>query len=192
MIFIAGILLLMARFAFGAECSGDSTCVSSQDMSTFVKVLKEKKCLLANQPSFQLDPVTIITDKEGRIYTSGTPYHVRMTWCSYDVQADGIVKAVAAIPVPREYGFRFRPKAYVGYLPIDALKAKDAGTGLDAGLLLDFAYWHWLNLNAAVGVRSGGAVVGFDVTRNFGLHIGYGLTWGSWQHNPQGGIWFAF
>jgi hypothetical protein len=161
-------------------------------MKVFVALLHEKQCLQTTPPVFALDPITITTDKDGRIFTSGTPYKLRMTWCSYDVQGVGSVKAQAAILIPPEYGFRFRPKAYLGYLPLEALEDKKAGSGIDAGLLIDFLHWKWSNLNAAVGVRSGGLGVGVDITRNFGAYVGYAITWGSWRHNPNGGLWFAF
>jgi hypothetical protein len=191
-VFILGVILLAARVALGAECAEGSTCVPAQDMAVITKVLKEKQCLQANKPIFQLDPINVVTDKDGRVFVSGTPYHLRMTWCSYDVRAEGTVKAQAAIYVAPEYGFRFRPKAYLGYLPLEAIKDEKAGTGIDAGVLLDFFHWKWANVNAAVGIRSGGAGLGVDITRNFGAYLGYGITWGTWRHNPNGGLWFAF
>lgn len=194
-VFVIGALLLVARFVLGAECPAGSTCVPPEDMKVFIKLLQEKKCLQASKPVFKLDPITIVTDKDGRTYVSGDkpyPYRLHMTWCDYDVSAEGKVEATAARMVPPTYGFRFRPKAYVSYLPLEAIKDEKAGTGIDAGALLDFFHWQWANVNAAVGVRSGGLGLGIDLASNFGAYLGYGITWGTWRHNPNGGLWFAF
>jgi len=192
MVFIAGALLMAVRFAYGAECPAGSTCVPPQDLAIMTTVLKEKQCLQTHPPVFQLEPISIVTDKDGRIFTSGTPYHLKMTWCNYIIEGDGKVTAQAAIPVPETFGFRFRPKAYLGYLPLEAIKDEKAATGIDAGLLLDFLHWKWSNLNAAVGIRSGGLGIGVDLTRNFGAYVGYAITWGTWRHNPNAALWFAF
>jgi hypothetical protein len=58
--------------------------------------------------------------------------------------------------------------------------------------MVDFLYYDWANLNAAVGFRSLGGGVGFDLTENFGAYAGYALTWGSWHHNVNIGFWFSF
>lgn len=192
---VVALCLFLARFALGAECAPGSTCVPPEDMKVFVKLLQEKKCLQSSKPVFQLDPITVVTDKDGRTFVSGDkpyPYRLHMTWCDYTADAEGKVTATAARMVPPTYGFRFRPKAYVSYLPLEAIKDEKAGTGIDAGVLLDFFHWRWANVNAAVGVRSGGLGVGVDITSNFGAYLGYGITWGSWRHNPNGGLWFAF
>ena len=189
---ILGVLLLVARVALGTECPNGSTCVPPEDMKVFLQLLQDKQCLQRQQPAFHLDPITIVTDRDGRIYTSGAQYHLSMKWCSYDVQSEGPVTAVAAMTLPQAYGFRFRPKAFLGYLPLEALKASDARSGLDGGLLLDFLHWEWANLNFSAGVRSGGLGLGADLTANAGVYAGYSITWGSWRHNPMGGFWFAF
>ena len=45
----------------------------------------------------------------------------------------------------------------------------------------------------AVRFTAGGASagIGFDVTRNMGVYIGYAVTWGTWQSNPHAAISFA-
>lgn len=159
-----------------------------------VKVLQEKKCLLTDKPTFDLDPVTIVVDKSGRVYGSGTdpkPYQLHMKWCSYEIEGTGSVKILAAVREEPDWGFRFRPKAMVGYLPAEAL-AKSWQDGIDGGLLLEPFFWRSLNINAQVGVRSFGAGFGLDLTRNFGAYLGYAMTWGSWRSSPNIGLWFSF
>jgi len=43
-----------------------------------------------------------------------------------------------------------------------------------------------------VGFRSFGLGAGVDVTQNFGLVLGYSVSWLAWHSNILGGIDFAF
>lgn len=177
-----------------APCTG--TCVSPEDMQAIIEVLREKKCLQTSKPDFELDPVNVIVDKDGRVFFSGAnpqPYTLHMKWCNYDVQAEGKVNVVAAIQEPASYGFRFRPKAFAGYLL--AVPFRRDGTwnsAIDAGLMIDTLYIRDFNLNVHVGFRSFGAGVGVDIFKNFGGYVGYALTWDGFQSNPEASLWFAF
>lgn len=184
-----------------AEPCPDGTCVPDADLKKMVEVLREKKCLQTEKPEFDLDPINIVVDRQGRIYYSGAephPYTVRMTWCNYEVEAAGKVDIVAAMRVPSTWGFRFRPKAYIGVLPGEAFynipdtESLEVMDLVDAGVMVDFLYYEWANLNAAVGFRSLGGGIGFDLTENFGAYGGYALTWGDWHHNANLGLWFSF
>jgi hypothetical protein len=187
--------------ADAAECGPPSTCVPEEDMDLFLKMAREKKCLLDTKPTFDLDPVNIIIDREGRVFFSGAephPYALRMTWCDYAVEAKGKVEVIAAMREPDIWGFRFRPKAYISALPFEAfytdptlddLRVHDL---IDAGAMVDFLYYDWVNLDVAVGFRSLGGGIGFDLTSNFGAYAGYSLTWGDWNHNLNLGLWFSF
>ena len=181
-------------------CPG-GTCVPDEDMAKIVEVLKEKKCLQTTKPEFDLDPINIVVDRDGRIFYSGAephPYSVRMNWCNYEVEATGKVDIVAAMREPPIWGFRFRPKAYIGVLPGEAFYSLPEDDSIhvmdlvDAGVMVDFLYYDWANLNAAVGFRSLGAGIGFDLTSNFGAYGGYALTWGDWHHNANLSLWFSF
>jgi hypothetical protein len=161
-----------------------------------VQVLKERKCLDDSPPSFELDPIVIVTDEEGRVFYSGAkpePYTVKMKWCHYEVEAQGEVKVVAALGEKSEWGFRFRPKAYLGYLLNQPLHDGNSfNDGVDAGLALDFFHVYWANLNATIGFRSVGGGIGFDLTKNFGCYTGYALSFSDPLHNLAGGVYFAF
>jgi len=164
-------------------------------MNVFVELLKEKKCLQTQDPTFELDPITIIRDREGRIFYSGAqphPYKLRMQWCTYEADAAGKIDVVVGMVEPSTWGFRLRPKAAMGLLAVEAWNAKDLREGLEISAMLDFFHWQWANLNANVGIRSTGLSFGVDVTKNFGAHAGYALAWASWTHNPHFGLWFAF
>lgn len=188
-----------AQESRGPVCAPPATCVPKEDMDTFVKLLREKQCQLKETPKFELDPIQIVIDQHGRVFFSGAdpkPYKLRMTWCSYVIEATGKVEVIAAMREPPLWGFRFRPKAYMGIIPTEVVYESDEPREFrdftDAGVMLDFLHYDWANLNAAVGYRSLGAGVGIDLTENFGAYAGYALTWGSWHHNANVSLWFSF
>jgi len=186
-------LVLLASPAEAQTCEGGS-CVAKEDLQAFIQLAREAKCRADTAPTLKLDPITIVVDRDGRIYGSGSdpkPYVVHLDWCNYKIEAKGQVSLVAAQRVEPTSGFRFRPKATIGYLPLTALDKKDGYAGLDAGVLLEPFFLSWSNLNVYVGFRAVGAGVGFDLTRNMGLYGGYAITWGTWQHNPHAAISFA-
>jgi hypothetical protein len=164
-------------------------------MDVFVKVLKEKHCLQTEKPTFTVDPITIVVDKDSRIYGSGSepvPWKLHMSWCGYSVDGSGNMKIVAAQHVEPDYGFRFRVKASMGVLGLDAFKRSPWSDAVDVGVLVEPFFYRSLNFNVAVGIRSFGAGVGLDLTRNFGLYLGYAVTFSELRSNPFIGANFAF
>lgn len=180
-----GLAALTPSIAQAQEtCQNTDTqiCVDREDLRKFLELAKERQCLDQTLPQFQLDPVTIITDHEGRVYYTGNdpdhPYKLHMQWCHYKVDGEGKIKIVAAMNEPPTWGFRFRPKAYLGYLPLKALESDSSySEGIDAGVMLDFLYYKSLNLDVAAGFRSVGLGLGLDLTTNFGVYAGYAFTW---------------
>ena len=189
------LLLTSPALAQDGPCAAGSTCVPPADLKDMLAALEGQRCLKTTQPEFKLDPITIVTDKDSRIYVSGDkplPYTLSMKWCGYDVSATGMVKATVAKAAPPTYGLRFRPKATLGFLLIDTFSQDTWSKGLDGGLLLEPFFYQWVNINAYVGVRSVGGGVGVDLTGNFGLYVGYAITWQGWRSNPFVSAYFAF
>lgn len=174
----------------------DGTCVPQEDMTKFVELLHERKCLQETAPTFKLDPVTVVVDREGRMYYSGAnpkPYKVHMDWCHFSADAVGKVDVLAAVQEPPSSGFRFRPKAFMGMLVLEPFReGKKPKDGLDAGLMLDVLYYKDFNLNVHAGFRSIGGGLGVDIFRSFGAYAGYALSWDGFHHNPEAALWFAF
>ena len=188
-------LLTSPVLAQDAPCTGGSTCTPPADLKDMVSALKEQRCLKTTQPQFQLDPINIIVDKDGRIFVSGAeprPYTLKMSWCSYGATATGTVNVEAARAVPPTYGFRLRPKATLGFLVPDTFKQDPWSKGLDGGLLIEPFFFQSLNINAYVGVRSVGGGLGLDVTKNFGVILGGTATWDGWRPNLMTGAYFSF
>lgn len=188
-------LLLITLPVLGQECPTTAECVERSDLKKIVKLLDERQCLDKTTPSLKLDPVTIVTDSKGRVYYSGSqprPYTVEMKWCHYTIQAEGSLEVVVAQTEPPTWGFRFRPKAHLGYLPFRILREHEFSEVVDAGLAVDFLYWQWVNLNVFAGFRSVGSGIGVDVTDNFGVLVGYGLSYEPPYQSLYSGIYFAF
>jgi len=180
-------------------CEGGAKCIPPEDLEVFVKLLREKKCLQDEKPVYQIDPIVITTDVDGRVYYSGAmpkPYTIQMRWCNYDVQAQGILDVQVAKRVPPEWGFRFRLKFYGGFLFTDAFEKYndkyDPSRAVDAGLQADFFHWRSVNFNVGAGFRSAQVSVGVDLTKNFGVFGGYAFSFWSLRHNPQVGLYFSF
>jgi hypothetical protein len=190
--------MLLPLLILGAECSG--TCVPPDDLQKLVEAANELRCYKPDSeayeaPQLEADPITIVVDEDGRVFFNGAephPYRLTLQWCGTETTFEGKLDVVAAVQEDPRWGFRFRPKAYLGYLPLVALDSKQGLDGVDAGLMLDFFHVQWFNVNAAVGVRSVGAGVGLDITRNFGAYVGYGLSYQAPHHGLNGALWFAF
>lgn len=195
------VFLFPVRALAQNACPSGSTCVPPEDLEVFVKLLKEKKCLQEQKPVYTIDPITITTDVDGRVYYSGAmpkPYTVHMQWCGYDVNAEGKLNVVVAKRVPPDWGFRFRLKFYGAFLFTDAFEkyapdnSYDLSRAIDVGLHADFFYWRFINFNVGAGFRSVNANVGFDFTKNFGAFGGYAFSFWTLKHNPQAGLYFSF
>lgn len=180
-------------------CDKDSVCVGPKEQRIIGIIAREKYCQLNEPPEFKLDPIQLTLDKNGRVFFSGSeprPYKLSMSWCNYEVEAKGVVKVITAMEKPPIWGLRLRPKAYMGFLPSEAFydseTPRELGDYTDAGFMIDFLYYDWVNLNLAVGYRSIGGGLGVDLTENFGLYVGYSSTWGNWHHGLTVGAWFSF
>ena len=166
------------------ECPEGKACVPVEDMALIVQIIRERQCLEQTDPEYVFSDVTIVIDSEGRIFYQGdtedltTPFVLQMEWCHYRVLAGGPIKVNAAVKEPPVFGFRFRPKAYLGYALLTPMfDGNSFDNGIDAGLMLDFMHYKFVNLNVAVGFRTLGGGFGVDITNNFGGYLGYGLTW---------------
>lgn len=164
------------------------------DRSLYETLLREKKCLLGELPVLTLDPITITTDKDGRVFVSGhdpVPYLTHLRWCGYTVEVTGKLDTVVAIPEVPTWGPRFRLKAALGYLPALALDKANGYEGIDVGLLVEPFFYQSFNINVALGVRSIGVGIGYDVTRTVTLLGGYAATFPNFEASPHVAVGFA-
>jgi hypothetical protein len=189
---LCALTLLLSPAVVQAQCDGE--CVAKDDLTVLLDSLEEKKCLTTERPTLILDPVTVVTDEQGRVYYSGAepkPYNAHLHWCNYDVTFEGKVKTVVAERTPEVWGFRFKLKFAGSVLAMDAVE-RNISSAVDVGLLWDLFHWRDLNLNVVTGFRSVGAGVGYDVTSNFGVFGGYGFSFWTLRSNPQAGLYFGF
>lgn len=194
-VFLAALMLLLPMGAFAQDCPEGKICVDKSDMQTFLQLARDQKCRDENPPTVSSDGVTIVVDRMGRVYGSGTgprPFKINVDWCNYKLEATTELQVSAAQRVEPDWGFRLRLKPTFGLLVTEAFRS---GTkfheSLDGGVLVEPFYLYWANLNAYVGVRSFGLGLGFDVTKNMTVYGGYSMTWGSWRSSPYLGVGFS-
>lgn len=192
---VACFLLLLPVSALAQDCPEGKVCVDKVDMQTFLQLARDQKCRAEHAPVVTSDGVSIITDRMGRVYGSGTgtrPYEVKLDWCNYQLSAKTELKLSVAQRVEPEWGFRLRLKPMFGLMLTEPFrtgsKFQDA---LDGGILVEPFYYRWVNLNAFLGIRSFGVGLGFDVTKNMTVYVGYGVLWGSWLSTVVVGVGFS-
>ena len=176
-------------------CLSPSVCVSERDMAVFIELLREKQCFQTKPPVFTEDSITVIVDRDGRVYGSGNnpvPHKLKIDWCNYQINAESNIQLQVAQRVEPTWGFRFRPKATFGILVADLFRGNVFHESLDGGILIEPFYVQWVNANAYIGIRSLGAGLGVDLTKNFGAYVGWSITWGFWRSNPYISFYFAF
>jgi hypothetical protein len=180
--------------AQGQTCA-EGTCVSAGDMKAFVQLAKDAQCRNTTAPTVTMDPIDIVVDRQGRVYGSGSgpkPFTMHLQWCNYTLDTAGNVGLQAAMRVEPTWGFRFRMKAMLGYLPVTALEQKSGTAGIDAGLLFEPFYYGPFNLNVQLGFRSIGVGVGLDLLKNVGVYAGWAVAYSGATSNPLVGVSFAF
>lgn len=194
--FLVSLVLLLPVGVLAQEpCPEGFVCVEKADMQTFLQLARDQKCRAAAPPTVTSDGVTIVVDRMGRVYGSGTgprPFTVKMDWCNYKLEAKTELNVSAAQRIEPDWGFRLRLKPTFGFLVTEAFRSDTKfHESLDGGLLVEPFYLYWANLNVYLGVRSFGIGLGADVTKNMTVYAGYSMTWGSWRSSPYLGVGFS-
>jgi hypothetical protein len=188
-------LLLPARVFAQQQCSASDVCVARQDIMMMVQLAREAQCRSLTDPLVNAEPISIVLDRQGRVFGSGTgdkPFRLRMEWCNYEIETESQIKVIAAQRVEPVWGFRFRAKVAFGVLTRELFKGRNLTEYGDIGLMLEPVYYRWVNLNGYVSLRSVGVGLGLDITTNFGVAALINTRWGEWQANPFASIYFAF
>jgi group I intron endonuclease len=192
----AAFLALFPGWSKAEDCSSPSSvCVEKDDLVSFLDLARGQKCRTENPPEVTSDPVTIVVDRSGRVFGSGTgahPLKIHIKWCSYEIEAESQVSLLAAQRVEPDWGFRLRLKPTFGLLVPEAFRSDaEFHKALDGGLLIEPFYVYDANLNVYLGVRSFGLGLGYDITKNMTGYAGYSVTWGSWRPNLFLGVGFS-
>jgi hypothetical protein len=184
--------MLLPIYSVKADCPAGYTCVPKEDMEILLQLARDQKCRASTTPKVKSDGVTIVTDRMGRVYSSGSgpkQYQLHLNWCNYEIDAKSNITLSVAQRVEPTWGFRLRLKATFGISPTaPGSKLQDA---LDGGVLVEPFYYHFANLNVYGGVKSIGLGLGFDLTNTVSIYVGYGWAYGSWKPAPMLGLGFA-
>lgn len=193
-LFVA-LLLLVSASASAQDCPEGKVCVDKEDMASFLQLAREQKCRTEQSPKVTADDVTIVVDRQGRVYGSGTgprPFTVHVDWCNYQLEAKTSLQVQAAQRVEPNWGFRLRLKPTFGLLIPDVFRSDTKfHRALDGGLLIEPFYVYDANLNVYLGLRSFGIGLGYDITKNMTGYAGYSVTWGTWRPNLFLGVGFS-
>jgi hypothetical protein len=176
-----------------ADSVCEGACVTNEDMAVLLALAEEAKCLRTTAPDVTLDEITIVTDEKGRVFHSGAeprPYRLTIDWCNLTVEGEGHVDVLVSKTEPQDWGFRFRPKAFVGIYPV--LAFEDVTTSIDAGVLLDVFHIDAFAFNANIGFRGAGIGLTADLTENFGVFGGVSYLFAGGGFAPMGALWFSF
>jgi hypothetical protein len=177
------------------DCPEGKVCVDKADMPAFIQLARDQKCRAEQSPKVIADDVSIVLDRQGRVYGSGTglrPFAVRIDWCNYQLEAKTELQVLAAQRVEPSWGFRLRLKPAFGVLVPDVFRADLKGyKALDGGLLVEPFYVYDVNLNAYVGLRSFGVGLGYDITKNMTAYVGYSAAWDAFRPNLLLGVGFS-
>lgn len=144
------------------------------------------------------DQIAIIRDWDGRVYINGgesNPLRFNLK-LGETIDRDMAVILPTQIyyrPKPPDPMFRLRIRAQFGLLAFnitDSLK-DDKTKFMDAGVGWDFFHYKDLNVSAYTGLRSFGAGVGLDLTKNFGPYVGYSMVYDGLKSNAFLGVYFS-
>ena len=185
---------LVSSTAGARECPPQDVCVERPDILLMAQLAREAQCRATTEPEVTAEPITILLDKQGRVFGSGTgdkPFTLRLDWCNYEIEMKSQIRLIAAQAVEPHWGFRLRPKASVGILTRELLDGETLLQYGDVGLMLEPFFYRWFNVNGYVSFRSVGAGLGFDITTNFGAAVLFNTRWGEWRVNPFVAVFFA-
>jgi hypothetical protein len=182
----------------------DSTCEGKCLTEEQVKKLKEAIDELDDihkSPAvghFQ-DQVVIIRDWDGRVYVnggSGQPLKLKIQIGKH-VDRDMEVQLNPRVwyrPEPEPPMFRLRVRAQAGILIPDMVRTigghKEAFW--DGGIGWDFFHLSYLNAALFTGIRSVGAGLGIDLTKNFGVYAGYSFVYSETKSSALTAAYFSF
>jgi len=129
------------------------------------------------------------------VFSSGDdpePAGGEMTWGDFKVKFKWTPKLTVSQVVEDEYGFRPRLKAQLWFNFTD-FQLDEFEKFIDVGVSFEFMYVYWVNLQVFVGLKSFGASIGFDATKNFGFVGGISLLYRNiTSPSPMVGIFFSF
>jgi hypothetical protein len=195
------LLALFPSAASAQDCVPPSggKCLSADQFGSVKSALEEldgiKKAEMTGEV---LDPVVIVHDWDERVYVNGgdgKPIRMRVRVGTVDrTLAVKLPTTVYYREKPADPMFRLRFRAQVGVLPVELYRTA-TGTKQqfwDAGFGLDFFHVGLVNLSLNVGAASSGLGLGFDLTKNFGLTVGYAAVYDGLRSGAFAGAYFSF
>lgn len=185
----------------GGKCLTASQYTAVQDALKELDTIHKAPAVVTTK-----DKITIITDWQGRVYTSGgqtdikTPgpnqLHMNVT-LGPTVNRDLVMTLPTSVyyrDKPPDPMFRLRIRAQVNLLLPELFNTATGDTRrfYDAGVSWDFFHLGVFNAAAYTGVFSSGGGLGMDLTRNWGVYAGYALVYDGWRSSVALGSYISF
>ncbi len=192
------VAVLVARSA-SAECQPEpgGKCLTAAQFADVRAALQELDSIKSSEMTGQfLDRLVIVNDWQGRTFVNGgknEPLRLKIKVGTIDRTLGVVLDSdVFYRPAPAEpaFGFRTRFRAQAGLLA-PMILSPGGSKPFDIGASLDFVHLRSVNVDVFVGFNGIGPGVGLDLTKNFGMRVGYELTW-SLSHQAFVGAYFSF
>lgn len=167
------------------ECAAPSKCYDAETRKQVMEALDELDAIHKNPAQVQvLDPIVVIRDWDGRVYVNGgvkVPLRMKLK-IAPSLERDLVVNVQPRVYTrekPADPMFRFRLRAQLGVLARGTYdRIKNGGSWpLDGGLAADFFHLGPVNVSLYAGIFSAGPQIGLDLTKNFGIALGYSMVY---------------
>ncbi len=193
---------LLTTSAVHADCVPEpgGVCLSAVELEEVKKALLELDSIHKSPAVVTTsDKIVIIHDWKGRVYVNGgetKPLRYKLK-IGETIDRDLVAKVDTQVhyrPKPPDPMFRLRIRAQLGLL-LPEMSESFGGQWkdfIDAGIGWDFFHYKMFNVSAYTGVRSAGAGIGLDVTKNFGPYIGYSFVYDGFRSSVMFGTYVSF
>jgi hypothetical protein len=180
-----------------------AVCLTEEQLIKVTEAVKELDEIKSSEAELSfLEPIVIIRDNEGRVYTSGgskKPVKLKLKIgkvIDRDLEAELPVKiSYRDEPVEDESLFRFRVRAQIGLLApevIQSIRDNEFQAFWNVSAGLDFFYIGAFNIAAVIGSDGVGGGVGVDITKNFGTYVAPIVKYEDWSGSLDLGVYMAF
>lgn len=184
-------------------------CLTKAQRDKLSEAVLELQDIHGSKAEIELqEPIVIVRDWEDRVFINGGKKKPIKLKLRVGKHVDRDLEVQLPIQVfyreePPDPMFRLRIRAQLGVLVPQLVKTVEGATFgdqndlepfWDAGIGWDFFHIQDLSLNVAAytGIRSAGLGAGLDLTKNFGVYAGYGITYDGWSHTLLTSVYFAF
>jgi hypothetical protein len=191
--------LLYPSLALAQEPPPGGVCLTQEQKEILKKVVDELEEIKSSKAEIKAtEPIIIVRDWQDRVFINGgeaKPIKLKLT---LGKTIDRDMELTLPIQVhyrekPPDPMFRLRIRAQAGFLiPMLFEDLERIDRSVDAGIGWDIFHLDSFNFAINTGIRSAGAGVGIDVTKNFGFQGSYALVYSGFESGALVSTYFSF